>query len=336
MTKTCQKCTGTYEHKGGKGSTRSKYCTPCKPIARREQFLKSEAKRNEKRLQEKGYIIPNDDELLFYGYKEPLRRVEKGYGYMGVVSYSKERDKVQCHVCGRLFKNVASHSRFTHELSASAYKTKFGLDQGTALVGEGTRQLLITAHKDTESFGLKWKTREDVREHMKSMSDKADRSKNGRWSLERRNKHGLCPDQLIDKIKKLETKLGRRPTSKEYAKEYGSFQSIITVYGTWETAIEKADLRTFSAEKSEHSNPDWLLDQLRFFYKKYGRTARTSDGKRGLVPYHQIYHKVFGSFNNARILAGVPVIIPVSKYRYDEILIDDERQLTRIKESLGL
>lgn len=175
---------------------------------------------------------------------------------------------------------------------------------------------------------------------MVKMSEKGvKRGKGNRkqhWTLERRNMHGLCPDQLVDRIKKLETKLGRRPTAKEYQQEYGTYASIITVFGTWETAIEKAGIKKYSDERAEHTDPNWLLDQLKFFYKKYGRTARTSDMKRGLLPYHQAYCKEFGTLNNARILAGVPVIIPVSKYRYDEVLIEDPRQLERIKESLGI
>jgi len=335
MIKTCERCTTKYE-KTGKGSTRAKYCEVCKPIARKEQQKVSTQKSEDAKRQLRGNIIPNQDELLFYGYKEPLRKFENGYGYKGVLSYSKDRDMVQCHFCGRLYKNVGSHAYFTHGYTRNEYKDKTGLEHNTALVGEGTRTKLILAHKDTDSFSHVGKSREEINSHMTAMSKKADRSNNGKWSLERRNKHGLCPDQLLDRVKTLETKLGRRPTAKEYAKEYGSYQSIITVYGTWNTALEKADIRTYTEEKSGRSSPEWLLSQLQDFYKKYGRTARTSDGRRGLVPSHQIYHKVFGSFNNARILAGVPVIIPLSKYRYDEVIIEDAGQLNRIKENLNL
>lgn len=326
VTKTCGRkgCNKKFT-KEGKGCTKAKYCSKkCARIVRCQVLHDRKDIYLETQRQKKGYIIPDEEDLRFYGYKEPLSKFEEGYGYKGVVSYSKERDKVQCHFCGRLFRNVGSHAAFAHGLSASEYKEKTGLAQKTALVGEGTRDKLILAHKDISSFSHVGKTKEEIKAHMKAMSAKADKNKRKtKWTLERRNENGNCPDQLIDKIKKLEDKIGRRPTAKEYAKEYGSFQSIITVYGTWEEALRIAGISTYTEEKSVRSDPNFLIAQLKQFYKKHKRTARTSDMKRGLVPPHQTYHKVFGSLNNARILAGVPVIIPISKYRYDEVLIED-------------
>lgn len=318
MKKNCVRCNRqfTTSHPW-RGNTRAKYCVKCKAVVRKEQQQKSEAKRKEKE-----YPQAIETDLAFYGYKEPLTKFANGYGYVGVVRYNKTHDKVECHFCGKLFKNVGSHAYFSHGLKAVEYKEKTGLAQKTALVGEGTRTSLILAHKEIPSFSQRNKSPEQVKAHMVAMSKRADKKRNRvKWTLERRNENGNCPEQLIDRIKKLHIKLGKRPTAKEYQIEYGSFQSIMTVYGTWNKALAIAKISTYTDEKNLRSDPQFLLEHLRQFYRKYGRTARTSDMRRGLVPNHQIYCKVFGTLNAARQLAGVPVIIPISKYRWDEVII---------------
>lgn len=325
MKKICVRCKKEYIQKKGKGSTKAKYCLHCRPIVHKEQMIASELKRKQKKLEAENPILEGD-QVFYYGYKEPLTKYEKGFGYRGVVTYNKEKDKVQCHICGRMYRNVGSHSHFTHRISAEKYKIMVGLTQSTVLVGEGTRTKLITAHKEIPSFSQQGKTKAQIKAHMKKMADKGvTRGKGSRksgWTLERRNKEGLCPDQLIDRIQKLTEKLGERPSAKQYAKEYGSFQSVITVYGTWNKALEMAGIETYSKERGMRVDRKYLLDHMRMFYQKYERTPRTSDMRRGLLPYHQAYCKVFGTLNKARQEAGVPVLLRVGGYRnYEEAII---------------
>ena len=54
-------------------------------------------------------------------------------------------------------------------------------------------------------------------------------------------------------IQKLTEKLGERPSAKQYAKEYGSFQSVITVYGTWNKALDMAGIETYTKEITQLS-----------------------------------------------------------------------------------
>lgn len=280
------------------------------------------AVRDRQRQEEKGYVIPSEDDVIFYGYKAPLTPFKGGHGFVGVLRYSKDKEMAQCHFCGRLFRNVGSHAFFTHGMKAIEYKEKTGLAMGTALVGERTREKLIASHDTVPSFSQIGKTKEEVREKMRTMGEKArGRRTRPKWSLERRNLNGNCPEQLIDRIKRLQKKLGKRPSAKQYAKEYGSYQSVMTVYGKWNKALEVAGMATYTTEKGLRSDRKYLLAQLKQFYDKHGRTARTSDMKRGLLPNHQIYWKVFGSLNNARQLAGVPVVIQLSKFRFDEVML---------------
>lgn len=285
----------------------------------REEYLRV---RRLQRHEKERSIVPSDDQLVFYGYKEPLKKYAGGFGYMGVVSYSKEHDRIQCHICGRLFRNVGSHAKFAHGLTAQAYKAKVGLSLTTALVGEGTREKLIRAHDDIGSFSCRNLTKKECVEKMKKMSSLAKNKGRKGWSLEKRNENGNCPEQLVDRIKKLQAKIGKRPSAKDYQKEYGSFQSVITVYGKWNEALRVAGMTTYTDERDIRGDRNYLLEAMRSFYKKHGRTPRPSDGQRGLIPCHQLYWKKFGSMNKARELAGIPVLIPISKYRYEEVLLN--------------
>ncbi len=318
MKKKCQRCKKSFKLRSMRGSARVKFCYACRPAMRKEYQVKAESKRNEARLTKNGNIIAKDCDLTFYGYKEPLKKYTPGYGYYGVVSYNKERDKVQCHICGRLFKNVGSHAALLHGIGKQEYKKQTGLAMTTALVGEGTRNALIMAHKDVKSFSQRGKTRKQVIAHMTKMAHKG-RKTGTKWSLERRNQEGNCPEQLIDRIKKLQVELKRRPTAKEYQRKYGTYASIITVYGKWNIALKMASGTTFSEEKAMKTDPDFLLDHMKNFYKRFKRSPRTSDMRRGLLPCHQVYCKVFGTLNDARRLAKIPVVLPLSKYNYVEV-----------------
>jgi len=293
-------------------------------------------KNREHHWKKNGYAMPKEDELVFYNYKAPLTPLSKGegYGYDGVLLYSKDALKVQCHVCGMLFRNVATHANFSHGLTAVQYKKKFHLNQGTALVGEKTRDLLIKAHDGLEhgAFSHVGKTKAQVRAHMKKMSDKSSKKGSGGWTLEKRNEMGLCPAQLLKKIHVLGDKLGRRPFAKEYMREYGSHMSIITVFGKWNDAIRLSKyITTWNDEKAMGKEPEYLLESLRLFYQIHKRTPQTSDAKRGLIPPIQTYCEIFGTLNNARIRAGVPVLLRLSKYRYKEVTLPENARKMYIK-----
>ncbi len=199
---------------------------------------------NEKKQIAKGYIFPDENDLIFYNYKEPLKKFDKGYGYYGVVLYHKDTDKVQCHFCGKVFRHVGIHAKFKHNLSAREYKEQVGLNYSTALVGEGTRQALIEMHKDIKVFGIK-NDKKTLTAHAIKMSKIAKRKgvlgKHG-WSLEKKNINGTCPDQLLDKIKQMYHENNEVPSIKEFRAKHTRYTScIITTFGSWEKALSLCD-----------------------------------------------------------------------------------------------
>ena len=148
-----------------------------------------------------------EKEVFFYNYKEPLKKYDLGFGYKGVLIYDKTREKVQCHLCGKFFRALNNgHLGKVHSTTAREYKKDIELSPTTALIGEATREKLILRNLD---FGRK---NLDVRlENLKSAWKKRKKSYE-KISLEVRNKRGTCPDQLLDKIKKIQEILGHVPT----------------------------------------------------------------------------------------------------------------------------
>ena len=278
----------------------------------REKLAEYEKHSQEKKWNKKGYVIPNEDEVFLYGYKEPLKSFEEGYGYKGALTYSKEKDMVQCHFCGRMFRNVGIHAAHKHKITEREYKERVELQYTSALVGEGTREKLIEAHKDVRVFGLHKK---DYKKHAKEMSAKATRKGHG-WPLERKNKHGLCPDQLLDKIKGLYSDMDNKvPSARDFRMVYTRYYgSIIRTFGTWNKAIEMAGLKTYKSGGQERHSKEKLLEYMRIFYQTHKRTPRNSDMARGYLPRPSVYIYRFGNLNEARLQAGVPILIPVGHY----------------------
>ena len=242
------------------------------------------------------------DDIKFYNYKEPLKKVPEGYGYLGTLAYSKKLDQVQCHICGLFFRFINNaHLGKCHKMTARQYKEKFQLSPTTALCGEGTRVKLIKRF-DNMSPEYWEQKRKDLKKAQKVPK------RHPKYSLEVHNKRGTCPDQLLDKIKKLANILHRAPTGQEFTDYYKKFMgSIQYTFGTYENALRKAGLtpgREVQAEKYSEEN---LLEYLRIFYREHNRVPVSSDFSRGLLPKEGVYYKKFGSMLIAREVAGIPI-----------------------------
>jgi hypothetical protein len=71
------------------------------------------------------------------------RRVHMiAYGTYGTLTIAEENDTLLCHVCGAWKRNLASHARRAHRLSADAYRELAGLNRQTRLVSPGMRAQL--------------------------------------------------------------------------------------------------------------------------------------------------------------------------------------------------
>jgi hypothetical protein len=268
--------------------------------------------------------------VLFYGYKEPLRKYDGGFGYQGVLSYSKTHDKVQCHMCGKLFRSLNNgHLMQVHGVTAYEYKESTGLSQQTALVGEGARLKLIErGHNPNHMVELK-KAQEKRRERIKK--GLKDTQSGKKMSLEVKNKRGTCPDQLLAIIDRTIKSYGRVPTEEEFLSfQNGRYMgSIRRTYGTWTNALSKLGQHPNMVRYSEND----LLDAMRNFYQVNNRTPRFSDMERGLLPSASAYYSKFKSINNARLKAGLPLVIKVGHRKSEEWMPtpeERERMISKI------
>lgn len=362
MTKKCNQCAEDFTPSNVKGAyKRSKYCS--RKCAMKVQNKKNRQKHNEQARQRllnnpveerakraeaarkwrakhpdgsrkahrklKGTgEIGNPEDIMFYGYKEPLRKFELGFGYRGVLIYNKKLDKVQCHYCGRMFRMLNNGHLKTHGLTAKEYKQKTELAPTTALIGEGTRLKLIERPYNPNHMEELRKAQEARRERIKN--GKPDKQSGHKLSLERKNERGTCPDQLLDMIDKTVKSYGRVPTEEEFLKMHNGkyLGSIRRTYGTWTNALAKLKL---VPNMMKHSD-EYLIGAMKNFYDVNKRTPRYSDMGRGLLPGSAAYYNRFKNMNHARLLANVPLVIRVG--RHNEEWTPDELEREKMLKAI--
>lgn len=244
--------------------------------------------------------------VKLYNYKEPLMKYQKGDGFLGVLLYDGSSDKIQCHLCGGWFHNLSAHSRKEHAMSADEYKYEVGLLRSTALISEEIRKNYIKGNDGRTIKSYAWLKHQTPEARAKRAKTIGKMLKENRF--ENMNKHGTCPEQLIDRLIKLKEKLGRTPKRREV----GFIKALLMIYGSYENACRIANVeyrkKGFSLNNLSQghrkgmrkwTNQD-LLDRMRDFKKVHGREPSCSDFTRGLISGYGTYCAYFGSYRNAK------------------------------------
>lgn len=283
---------------------------------------------------------PLDQEvvLVYDNYKEPLKPFEGGYGYAGTIAQSEDKTKIQCHFCGGLFESLTGHIGAKHGLSGREYKEKVQLTLSTALVADVVREKQVLGRRTSSSGGpgknfdkglaQYW---EEVRAGKRPGPRKGDH----KWSLEYRNKKGLCQDQVLEKIRDLAKELGKTPSHDQFREKYTRFNhSIYYFFGSWNTAVKMAGYVPIQEQQRQKWEPEKLKEYLRLFYKEHGRSPQKSDWNRGLLPNHYHYYKHWPTLNEARLAAGIPAVIPISGGYYYELSPEKFEQYEQAKDEV--
>lgn len=238
--------------------------------------------------------------VTFYNYKEPFMEYEAGFGFQGVLLMDASTGEVQCHPCGEWMDAINSrHLRGRHGITASEYKVEVGLNQNTALISEQHRDKLVRTgqarFKNLKKGGKKTKAQiAAITAGLKAYQA----------SMEAKNNQATCPAQLIDRLKKLATELGRTPT----VAECKFFPTLLKVFGTWKEACLRAGLKHRTTGRNVHYvakgkfeyNKEVMLKMLRDFKERWDRPPSKSDLTRHLLPSSCKFAKVFGSFRLAK------------------------------------
>jgi len=78
--------------------------------------------------------------------------MESFFGELGVLAESKDGARIQCHICGKMFKALGTHLRKSHGMTAHEYRGQFGLNRGTSLSSAVSRELTRSSCTLGEKF----------------------------------------------------------------------------------------------------------------------------------------------------------------------------------------
>ena len=273
---------------------------------KREQKLRYKAKMRE---QEHGI----KDALILGPYKEPLQPVKDGHGYVGALTFDV-KGRLQCHICGLLFDNLGLHIKIHDAINADEYREKFGLGKTTRLISEGERERRKIAMIKMYA-ALTPEQKIERKKHFMEMVHNAPKKWDAhRQTAEYQNKRGICPAQLIEIMRQAadeEGKLSWRDLI-NFHQTLRFKRPIYRTFGSWGAALKAAGLkpRQKGVDKGvsipRYSNDD-LLDMIRTQYEETGKIPTASDCSRGFLPTAGLFIKRFGSFPNARKMAGIPI-----------------------------
>jgi hypothetical protein len=260
--------------------------------------------------------------IHYRNYKEPLTKVENGFGYYGVICETDNGEWVQCHECGKLVKSLAHHAS-AHNMTSLEYRDKFKIGRTSSVTATKSRELKQEAYKkrDPKLIMKATKAMEKYREDVASGKRKYVNGRKG-IPLDVRNKKGTCPDQLLDKLRVIAATEGRHPSYRFMAKKHGGLlRSILTTFGSFREAVVMAGLQEKYDYDTRRYSREELIRYLQIFYKEYGRTVMVSDFATGQLPDYKTYYREFGGISQARAAAHIPNIIRQQNGVFKEVTV---------------
>lgn len=223
----------------------------------------------------------------------PFQKVEKGFGFHGVIAEDSETGQQQCHVCGNWYELLSTHIFFKHNLISNDYRDEFGLLRSTALksikIRKKASETMLMLRKKHAKHRLKFSKKNKESGNRKGIP-KAEESA---------NKYGVCDLQVADRIIKLKENLGRTPSLSEVIDKYGGGFSTL-IHNRYKSYIDYIQSLNMTPLFSSH-NPKYSYE---FFIEKAKESIRGRQDfsiKKIFTQYEQrrIYH-FFGSWGNLK------------------------------------
>lgn len=234
-----------------------------------------------------------------YKALEPFMNVKKGFGYLGVVMYDEQDDKVQCHVCGSWFSSIGLHIKKAHNVTPDDYKMEYGLSLRTALCSKA----LSRAHSKsaTELYQSKARTLTRGTKGRRRRIPKRYYTQ----TIQAKNSRSLCDLQIQGRYDVLKKIVGREPVFSDYQKhDHKLYATMCARYGS----INK--FREFMGG-TQMNNSEWrelpnttLIAALRHTASKLHRAPKTKDFQNSR-PNTATFYRHFGSWSNALRMAGL-------------------------------
>lgn len=264
-------------------------------------------------------------DLIYTNYKEPLTKNVSGFGYLGTIAETKDGSSIQCYECGKLFVKLATHIKPAHKMTVREYKDKYQISYSTPLASRQARERQSVVYRENISANTHKKAVAGLakyRADVKAGKRKHILPKQGSL-LERKNKNGTCPDQLIDKLQKLTDANGGHIGYRQLQKDHLAFLgNLIRTFGTLNKARKMAGLQNKGYDVFRYSEAQ-LLEAMRDFYGRHKRVPTCTDFKsENNLPNYKAYTSRWGSINRARYFAGLPIIIQVGQSQFVEVSHD--------------
>lgn len=250
-------------------------------------------------------------------YKDPLKKNEEGFGYLGCLLQTREEDKLQCHICGELHAHLSLHIA-KHNIKVKEYRKKFNLCYNTKLTSRTSRM-----EYSKRFLSLPKEKREEWRK--KGMLGLKKYHEEGKGkdiprvrSLEWRNKLASCPDQILEELKKFSEEIGKVPSIRDFTVLHPTktryTNLAVKTFGSWGKALEKAGLKMnkggrFKNTKVKIWDTQDLIEMLQIFTKENNRLPRSMDCDNGELPARAIFTRRFGGMEKARQEANLQDIL---------------------------
>lgn len=250
---------------------------------------------------------------LFPLYKPlpPFMNYPNGFGYMGVILQSSTTGKIQCHLCGQMFKSVARHISHKHDIAIDDYKELVGLNKHTPLVCENTsktiRQNFINLSEIDKNKRIKILQNNNAKIH----KERLYRPRKTQTRIQFLNKNGTCDLQAKYYFWEEYNKLGRIPTNKEMTgrlrsliyTRFDSYENALKYWGIgnkeFENYTENNMKKSYLARAKQNFFPkykkDEVLNQTKNFFNLNKRLPTWEEAKRTGLPSREVFKRLFGT-----------------------------------------
>lgn len=233
---------------------------------------------------------------------EPFMEVKNGYGYLGVVMYDDDTDKVQCHICGQWFSAVGMHVKSAHKIELDTYKMNHGLSLRTSLCSKK----LSRAHSKSALSLYAGKASKLTRgtPGRRRHSPKPPK-RYYMQTIQAKNARGLCDLQVQGRYDVLKKMVNREPTYGDYQRhDRKLWATMVARYGTINKFREYIGGTQMNNSQWRELPNTTLIAALRAFSSKFSRIPRSQDFQ-SRRPNTATFYRHFGSWSNALRMAGI-------------------------------
>lgn len=246
-----------------------------------------------------------------YKSVEPFMEVPKGFGFLGVIQYDDQEDKVQCHICGKWFKSLPQHFISAHKISTEDYRDMFSLPLRGGLTSVGFSACRSKVASRPENIKRLKKIRSwtwDKPGNQKLCWNRRNgrRIKLGLSRLASKNKKGLCPLQIEARYAVVKKIVGREPKLLDIRQYDRQLHTRLVKQGFNEWKKEHGITVRPIGAIPQFGNLS-LIAFLRKWVHHHGKLPSCNAFHRAIngYPSANVYLRAFGSWQNALTQAGL-------------------------------